>query len=280
LDENFAQNLKSVKEVNEKLGHIQSTANKMIESTKSVDKLNQIFARTSSKAFGDFGEKYLESLLSKHLEENSWAKQVKPPGSSDKIDFVIYLADKKIGIDAKFPVTRYQDYLEAEPEQQKTKLKEYLRGVMQMAYDISHKYYKESFLDNLFLYVPSEGMYSEIVKSPEVMDYLQQMKVTLTSPNTVFPLIMVVQSYQFKAKVSQNAESIISGLKSISQNVQGFREEFRKLGDKIRQSQQNYDKAESNLLGVERQVMLLESGHSAEQVSGDSQESNQADTLM
>jgi DNA anti-recombination protein RmuC len=50
----------------------------------------------------------------------------------------------------------------------------------------------------------------------------------------------------------------MQGLENIKKNVATFQDEFRKLGDKIKQAQQNYDKAGENLLGVERTVNQLE----------------------
>ena len=228
LDENFARNLESFKQVSHNLGQIQSTAQKMIESTKSVDKLNTIFSRTSSKAFGGFAENYLESLLTENLSKDSWDKQVKVPNSTEVIDFVIYVDDRKIGIDAKFPLTKYQDYIESDLEQKENRRKEFLKTVMDMAKSISHKYYKNNFVDALFLYLPSESLYNEVLdttKNQKIMEFLNKQKVSLISPNTIFPQIMLISSYQFRLQVSQNAENIVLGLKQIQKNIELSQEE-------------------------------------------------------
>jgi DNA recombination protein RmuC len=234
----------------------------MIESTKSIDKLNNIFSRTSSKAFGGFAENYLESVLSENLNSDSWEKQVKVPNSTEIIDFAIYVEDKTIGIDAKFPLTKYQDYIEAEAGQKETKRKEFLKAVMEMAKSISEKYYKNGFVDSLLLYLPSESLYNEVLdneKNQEVAEFLRKYKVSLTSPNTLLPQLLLIRAYQFKLNVSQNAETIVAGLKQITKNIESFKDEYRKLGDKIRQAQQNYDDAERSLIRVEKNIVLLES---------------------
>lgn len=261
LDENFAQNLKSFQEVTKNLGQMEQKAQAMIESTKSIDKLNNIFSRTSSKAFGGFAENYLESLLSENLASGTWSKQVKVPESSEIIDFVIHVDDKKIGIDAKFPLTKYQDFIEADLADKESKRKEFLRAVMEMAKSISEKYYKNGFIDALLMYLPSESMYNEVLdteKNQQVGEFLQKHKISLTSPNTIFPQILLIKTYQFKLQVSQNAENIVKGLQQIKKNIGSFKEEYRKLGDKIQQAQQNYDQANRNLIGVEKNIMLLE----------------------
>jgi len=261
LDENFAQNLKSFQEVTKNLGQMEQKAQQMIESTKSIDKLNNIFSRTSSKAFGGFAENYLESMLAENLASGTWDKQVKVPESTEIIDFVIYVDDKKIGIDAKFPLTKYQDYIEADLTEKETKRKEFLKGVMEMAKSISEKYYKNGFVEALLLYLPSESMYNEVLdseKNQAVGEFLQKYRISLTSPNTIFPQILLIKTYQFKLQVSQNAENIVKGLKQIKKNIGSFKDEYRKLGEKIRQAQQNYDQAERNLIGVEKNINLLE----------------------
>lgn len=265
LDENFSQNLKSFQEVTHNLGQIQGTAKEMIKSTESIEKLNNIFARTSSKAFGDFSEKYLEALLREHLAIESWNSQVKIPDSEDKIDFVIFIENKKIGIDSKFPVTRYQDFLNANIHEKPTKLKEYLQEITRMAKDMYLKYYKNNFLDVLFLYLPSDSMYSEVANDPQIVGLLQKLKITACSPTTIFPLIVMIQTHQYKLSINHNAQNIIDGLTDINKNVQSFREEFRKLGDKIRQAQNNYNEANYSLDGVENNILKLKNSRNKEE---------------
>lgn len=262
LDDNFQQHLKSFEEVSKSVGQVQGLAQRMIDSTTSIDKLNTIFGRTSSKSFGDFGEQYLESLLRENLHPSTWQKQVTVGGSSEKIDFVIYIEDKKIGIDCKSPFTKYQDYLEAQPDQKKSAKKEFLRSVLFMATEIAHKYGKNNFVDYLLIYLPSDSMYSEVASDHEIVSALQKLNVSPISPVTIFPLILLIKTYQFKDHINKNAEQIILGLTKIKENVRSFQEEFRKLGDKIRQAQQNYDSAEKSLVTVEKTVDRLESAES------------------
>ena len=76
FNQSLEQNLKSFEEVQKSVGQLQSTAQRMVDSTKSVDKLNSIFERTSSKAFGNFGESYLESMFGATATPRPLAKTV------------------------------------------------------------------------------------------------------------------------------------------------------------------------------------------------------------
>lgn len=255
LDENFAQNLKSVQEVSQKLGQMEQTAVKIIDSTKSVDKLNDIFSRTSSKSFGGFAESYLKTLLEEHLSSGIWQEQVKVTGSGDVIDFRIEIGNKKIGIDSKFPLTRYQDYLDAPELERKARLRDYLKSIELMAKDISSKYYKNGFVDTLLLYLPSDSMYLEAINDHALCETLAKLKVSCISPNTILPMLTLINSYHLKQQVTEQAEFIISGIKKIRDNVAAFQDEFRKLGEKLRLAQDNYDKAERNIISVQRTVV-------------------------
>ncbi len=258
LDISFQQHMKSFEEVSKNIGHIQSVAKQMIDSTSSVDKLNNLFARTSSKAFGDFGEKYLLSMLEQNLHSNSYQTQVTVVGSSEKIDFVITAQGRKIGIDSKFPATKFQDYLDADLSQKSLKLKEFLRSVMSMATDISRKYDKNGFVDYLLMYLPSEGMYMEVANNIEVVEFLNKVKVTPVSPVTIFPIISNIRVVQQRENINENAENIIKALSGVKKNILTFQDEFRKLGDKLRLAQTNYTTAENSLMNVTGQISQLE----------------------
>lgn len=273
LNESFEQHLKSFESVNKNLGEMQSTAQKMIDSTKSVEKLNNIFERTNSKAFGQFSETYLETLLTEHLNHKDWQKQVGVTGSNDKIDFVINMGDKKIGIDSKFPVTKYQDYLHCVDETKTQLLEEFFKSVVLMATDINKKYLQPGFVDTLLLFLPSDSMYNEVVNNPKASEKLRNLKVTPISPTTLFPIIVVINGYEFRLKVNENAEMIMKGLQGVSKNVDSFREEFRKLGDKIRQAQDNFDKADRNLVGLQNNILKLE--HHDKEIAQNSLVSNE-----
>jgi len=262
LDENLAQNLRSFENVTKNLSQIETRAQQMLESTKAIDRLNSIFDRTSVKAFGNFGESYLETLLAQHLAPTSWQKQVKLTNTDYILDFVITIGDldtsKKIGIDCKFPLTKYQDFIESDLTNKKAKFTEFLQTVKKMAIDISQKYALHQTVDLMIMFFPSEGIYNEVVNHDETLKFLQTNKIQPASPSTIFALIMLLKSQQYKLHINQNAQLIIDGLKVVRKNVEAFREEFRKLGDKLRQAQANYDLADRSLLNVQNEVLKLE----------------------
>ena len=257
MDEQLKRNIESFDNVRKNLVKMQGSAEQMIKSTGSIDKLNSIFERTSVKSFGDFGEKYLEKFLSDNLYKSSWNKQVNIPGTSSIIDYVISIGDHKLGIDSKFPLTRYRDYLDADRESKDASRKVMLASVKQMAESLASKYYHGDYLARVMMYVPSDGLYVELVSDDKLMARLSEIKVNLVSPSTLFPVILMIGDMQLKQQINANAEHIIKGLQVVGKNVDAFQNEFRKLGDKLRLAQQNYDSAGRSLDNVSTEVKLL-----------------------
>ena len=258
LELSFDQHKKSFEDVTKNIGQVQTLAQRMIDSTTSIDKLNNVFGRTSSKSFGDFGERYLESLLRENLNSSSWSSQVQVPNSADKIDFVVNTQGKRIGIDSKFPLTKYQDYLDCEGINSQQAHKNFLDSVKKMADDIAKKYSKVGFVDYLFLYLPSDSMYTLVADNEATVAYLQKNGITPISPITIFPMILGIKTYQYHDDINQNAEIIIKGLKVIDKNIGSFQDEFRKLGDKLRIAQNNYESADRSLYLISKEIKSLD----------------------
>ena len=102
-----------------------------------------------------------------------------------------------------------------------------------MATDINKKYLKPGVVDVLLLYLPSDGMYAEVTSHPEIMEKLGALKVSPTSPATLFPLMALIGTYQERAYINEKADFIIQSLQKLRLNIVAFNDEFRKLGDKI-----------------------------------------------
>ena len=250
LDQNFAQHLKSFETVSQSVGQVQALAQNMIDSTTSIDKLNQIFGKTAAKSYGNFGEEYLETILQEHLPKTLWNKQVLVPNGRDKIDFTIQMDDKTIGIDSKFPVGAYQQYIETGDA------KQFYTSVLKMGTDISQKY--NSISDQLLMFLPSDSMYVLVTENLELMTKLQKLCVSPVSPATFFPFIMTMKAYYTKIQISENANQIIDSMRVIQKNIGAFQDEFRKLGEKLNQAQNNYDLASAKLTKVDKEVLKLD----------------------
>jgi DNA anti-recombination protein RmuC len=189
--------------------------------------------------------------LQEHLPKALWAKQVAVTGGKEKIDFTIKMDDKTIGIDSKFPVGAYEQYIETGDA------KQFYTSVLKMGTEIAQKYHTIS--DQLLMFFPSDSMYVLVTQNLDLMTKLQKMCISPVSPATFFPFIMTMKAYYVKIKISENANQIIDSMRIIQKNITSFQIEFRKLGDKLNQAQSNYELASSGLTMVSREVSKLDS---------------------
>lgn len=251
LNANLENNLKSFKEVSNDLGAMRSTAQRMIDSTSSIDKLNKIFDRTASKAFGGFSEQYLEQILDYHLK-GLWRSQASVKEGKEIIDFVIEFDTVRIGIDSKFALTSYNDFVEADEASKNNKQREFLSMIKNMATSISTKY--GGHFNHLLMFIPSDTMFSEITNDQNTMDKLHRLRVTPVSPSTILTVIYSISMLKDKIAINNNAHSIQDYLIKVEKSISKFRDEYDKLGKKLKEAQDTYDKSNSHVDQVELQI--------------------------
>lgn len=256
LDKNLAQNLKSFEEVSIKLGEMTKTAEVMIRSTTSIDKLNKIFDRTASKSFGGFGEKHLENILDNHLK-GLWRSQEKIKNGTETIDFVIDLGDFTLGIDSKFPLTIFNDYLECDIESKDRKRNEYLAQVKKMTSDIASKY--GDHFTHVYIYLPSDSMYNEVITDSRLNDHFYKSKVVPLSPTTLLAVVMAVANINEKIILNKNAQLIHKNLGDIDSALRSFADKYRTLGDKLRLVQNNYEEGGKYVGKLENEINKIKS---------------------
>jgi DNA recombination protein RmuC len=251
MDISMEGNLKSFGEVTTRLTEMKQTAQTMIDSTSTIDKLNKIFDRAASKSFGSFSENYLETILENNLK-GLWKSQVAMKQGSEAIDFVIELGAITIGIDSKFPLTAFNDYQEASGTDRDAKLKEYLAMIKTMALSMNTKYGNN--FDHLLMYIPSDIMYNEVVTNQSVFDKLHALKVMPVSPTTIYSVIYSINIIRDRIAINENAHKMQSSISQLSKNITAFKDDYEKLGKKIRETQTTYDTTASRVSRIDSQI--------------------------
>ena len=255
LNENFNQHTQSIQQVTVQLGEINKNAENMIKSTSSIDRLNSIFERTSSKAFGSFAEDYLDNLLSMQLP-NLYQKQVSIAGKSDKIDFVIEFAETKIGIDSKFPLTSYEDFTNEDEPSQKSKNKtSFLRNVREIASALSKKYGQE--FEHLLMYVPSDNIFTEISSDRTTMDSINHSRICLVSPTTMMTVVYAISALKNKVLINEGAKKMQENISKIEKSLEAFSREYSILGKKLNEAQDKYQIVNKHVSSLSGQVKTV-----------------------
>ena len=229
LGESFKQVAERLEQVHKGLGEMQTLA-------QGVGDLKHLL--TNVKTRGMFGEAQLEALLEQVFVPDQYAAQVATiPGSKNVVDFAIKLPGKSdngaplwLPIDAKFPNEDYERLLDAQGRADVLAAEAAARAlevrIRLEAKSISEKYVEPPHTtDFAILFLPTEGLYAEVLRRPGLMESLQRdHRVTLAGPTTLMALLSSLQmGFRTLALEKRSSE--------VWQVLGAVKNEFGKFGD-------------------------------------------------
>jgi DNA recombination protein RmuC len=191
FNESFELISKRLEEVQKGLGEMQTLAS-------DVGGLKRVL--TNVKTRGAFGEVQLESLLIQILSPEQYEMQAAIKNNSqERVDAVVKLPgqigdDTKLllPIDSKFPVEDYHRLSDAYEKGEAKEIiqnlrKEFEKSVKSTAKSISEKYINPpATTDFAIMFVPSEGIYAEILRSVELLESLRRdFSITIVGPTNL-----------------------------------------------------------------------------------------------
>ena len=198
LGESFKQVADRLEQVHKGLGQMQTLA-------QGVGDLKHLL--TNVKTRGIFGEAQLASLLEQVFVPDQYAVQVATrPGSKNVVDFAIKLPGKSdtgeplwLPIDAKFPNEDYGRLLDAQGRADVAGAEAAGKAlevrIRLEAKSMVEKYVEPPYTtDFAILFLPTEGLYAEVLRRPGLMESLQRdHRVTLAGPTTLLAMLSSLQ---------------------------------------------------------------------------------------
>jgi len=246
----------SFKLVSERLEAVQRGLGDMQSLATGVGDLKRML--TNVKARGTWGEFQLGDILEQILTPEQFARNVKPKKSSGEIvEYAINLPENVwLPIDSKFPLEDYERLMDASErgdvkgvEKAKSAL---LKAVRLSAKDINDKYIDPpQTTDFAILFLPTEGLYAEVIRQPGLMTQLQQdFRVTVAGPTTLGAMLNSFRmGFRTLAIEQRSSEvwTILSGVKT----------EFGKFGQVLEKVKKQLDTASNTIeeTGVRTRAM-------------------------
>lgn len=248
------------------------------ETMKGISSFQEFFK--SPKIRGQWGEASLEHILGEYFPREFYESQYLF-SSGEQVDAVLKLPNKKlIPIDAKFPFDNFRRMMEVESEDEKNIFrKKFIEDSKQRIQEIASKYIlpSENTVDLALMYIPAEAVYYQInmLKEVDLGAYARSKKVILTSPNTIFLALRAIQHWYKDVQVSQQTTHILKRLARIQQDGVKLMDDFRKLGNHLKNAVSSYDNSEKRLtLFGERAEQLLDISESQKELSGETKKND------
>ena len=229
LGESFKQVSDQLEQVYKGLGEMQTLA-------AGVGDLKHLL--TNVKTRGMFGEAQLASLLEQVFVPDQYAAQIATrPGSKNVVDFAIRLPGKSdngeplwLPIDAKFPNEDYERLLDAQQRADapaaELAAKALEARIRLEAKSIAEKYVEPPYTtDFAILFLPTEGLYAEVLRRPGLMEGLQrEHRITLAGPTTLLAMLSSLRmGFRTLALEKRSSE--------VWQVLGAVKTEFSKFGD-------------------------------------------------
>lgn len=237
LSERTAAFERTTRELAAHFGRLQEAQGALARSTNEILDFQKMLRAPSAR--GGFGEILLEALLADILPADKYALQ-HTLASGERADAVLKLAEGfVVAVDAKFPLAGYEQLSRAQTEEQRVAAaRAFTAEVKQRAKEISGKYISEAdhTLPFAFMYVPSEGVFYEIVRRPELWDAIVRLRVFPVSPNSFLPYMYTIVVGLRGLRVQEEARSILAKLSGFQRDFARVSEEFGKVGSHLQQA--------------------------------------------
>jgi DNA recombination protein RmuC len=264
LSESFKQVAERLEQVHNGLGQMQKLAD-------GVGSLQRVL--TNVKTRGMFGEVQLEALLEQVLTIEQYAKQVETkPRSNQRVDFAIRFpgrggADGEpvwLPIDAKFPREDYERLLDAQDRADGV-AGEVAAKALETRIRTEAKSIAESYLapphttDFAILFLPTEGLYAEVLRRPGLMDTLQRdYRVTLAGPTTLLAMLNSLHMGFRTLALEQQASEVWKVLGAVKTEFERYGDWVEKVREQVQKAADTLDRADTRSRQMRRALKNVE----------------------
>jgi DNA recombination protein RmuC len=260
-------------QIQQQLGAVQQAGQQMSQATQTLQNI-----LGGAKSRGSLGEVTLERLLEDALPKERYQRQYRF-SSGGSADAVVFLRDKLLPIDSKFPLDAFRrindQTTSPAPPQMEEARRAFATAVKGHADSIAKKYLlpDEGTLGIALMFVPSENVYYELLmtadaKGQPLDEYCRERKVIAVSPNTLYAHLQVILMGLQGMQIEENAKRLLASLSGMQKQMENFADVFEKLGTHLKNAQQSYGEADKRfekvhntlegMLGVETAEVVLD----------------------
>lgn len=257
LGESFKLVSERLEKVHQGLGEMQSMA-------LSVGDLKKVL--TNVKTRGTLGEVLLGNLLDQILTAEQYEKNViTKKGSRDPVEFAIKLPGREgavvlLPIDAKFPKEDYERLQDAQDQGNLVLIEEAGKAI-ENRLKLEAKNIRDKYIDPPqttdfgVLFLPTEGLYAEVLRRPGLCDVLQRdYKVILAGPTTFAALLNSLQMGFRTLAVEKRASEVWTLLGAVKSEFTKFGDFLQKTQEKLQQASNSIEMATKKSRTIERKL--------------------------
>jgi DNA recombination protein RmuC len=264
-------------QIQQQLGAVQQAGQQMSQTAQTLQNI-----LGGAKSRGSLGEVALERLLEDALPKERYQRQFRFT-TGEAADAVIFLRDKLLPIDSKFPLDAFRRMIERKMSESLSVEQKAAQSLSQTtapqtdeprrsfavavkghADNIAKKYIlpHEGTLGIALMFVPSENVYYELLmtsdaKGQPLDEYCRSKNVIAVSPNTLYAHLQVILMGLQGMQIEENAKRLQASLAGLQKQMDNFAQTYAKVGTHLRnaqfsfgESEKRLDKAQDTLIGI------------------------------
>ena len=268
LEKRLTESFKSVsdrlEQVHKGLGEMQSLAT-------GVGDLKRVL--TNVKSRGVFGEVQLALLIEDSLTADQFIVNYDcgHSGGTKRVEFGIRMPgteERYLPVDSKFPTEDYERLLQAAEAGDKPALdaasNAIVRQVKLFAKDIAQKYINPPHTTSeAILFVPTEGLYAELLRVPDLVVTLQRdFAVTITGPTNFQVLLSTFRMGYQQAVMQEHAAEVWKILGAVKKEFRSYGDQISAMGKNVKAMEKHIDKLDT------RKTAMLRALRTVDEISG------------
>jgi DNA recombination protein RmuC len=261
----------SFKLVSERLEQVHSGLGEMRLLASGVGDLKKVL--TNVKTRGTWGEVQLGNLLDQILTADQYARNVATrPGARETVEFALKLPgrDEQDGkvvwlpIDAKFPKEDYERLVDAADRGDAAAVEDAGKAlearVHSQARDIRDKYIAPPHTTDFgLLYLPTEGLYAEVLRRPGLVDMIQRdCRVVVVGPTTLAALLNSLQMGFRTLAIQKRSSEVWKVLGAVKTEFGKFGDILEKVKHKLDETGNTIEQAAHRSRQIERKLKKVE----------------------
>ena len=237
LDTNFSK-------VTEQLANLYRSLGELKDLSSGVTELNHTLSNVKTR--GIWGEIQLQRILEDTMARSQYEVNVATKRNSpDRVEFAVKFPSAEadgetvyLPIDAKFPTDLYNRIVDAAEAGDRAALEgavsDLKRRIRDEANTIASKYLDPPHTTNYaFLYLPTEGLYSEVLRIDGLSEECQKKGVILTGPTTITAVLNSLQAGFRNVALSKKSVEVMKTLEAVKAQIGRMNDSVEKTQKKL-----------------------------------------------
>jgi DNA recombination protein RmuC len=255
--------------VSENLQQVHIAMGEMRKLAGEIGSLQTLMSNVKNR--GGWGEFQLSAILEQFLSPEQYAKNVRPRGNGETVEFAIKLPGRDLDgshvwlpIDAKFPKEDYEKLVAAldrrDAEQVRISTSQLELRIKANARDISQKYLcPPQTTDFAIMFLPTEGLYAEVLRVPGLADFIQrEHRVIIAGPTTLVALLNSLQVGFRTLAIEKRSSEVWKVLGAVKAQFDTFGEVLTKVQKKLVQATSDIETVGTKARSMQRKLREVE----------------------